>query len=57
MKRPLPPHTASSSTLPLPVASQCPVAQAAQDDDSQPQNYFVGEDGHRVYGDRVFRVT
>jgi hypothetical protein len=31
-------------------------AQAAQDDDSEPQSYFVGECGHRVPGGPAYYV-
>lgn len=33
-----------------------PSAQAAQDDDSEPQGYFVGECGHRVPGGPAYYV-
>ncbi|MGH3886575.1 MAG: hypothetical protein ACRDSZ_08380 [Pseudonocardiaceae bacterium] len=48
MKRPIPPDTGSGSAAPLPVADRSPAPQAAQDDSSQPQGYYVGECGHRV---------
>lgn len=43
------------SAAPPPMAPDLS-AQAAQDDDSEPQGYFVGECGHRVPGGPAYYV-